>query len=173
LTKSRTKPGKIDIFLAGIGGQGVLLASEIISQAGLSAGYDVKKSEVHGMSQRGGSVTSCVRLGNKVYSPLIERGHADILVSFAPEEGRRHIGHLRSGGLLLEAPPGTRERLTNPRTYNIAVVGILSTFLDIPEELWIKAITANVPPRFLKDNKHAFFIGREIGSTNHDLGRKT
>ena len=169
MTKNRVKPRKIDIFLAGIGGQGILLASEIIAHAGLMAGYDVKKSEVHGMSQRGGSVTSCVRLGEKVYSPLIERGYADMLVSFAPEEGRRHIGYLRNEGLLVEAPTGTRERLANPRTFNIAVVGLLSVFLDIPERVWIKAISQNAPQRFLEDNKQAFSIGREIGSANHDI----
>jgi len=159
--------------LAGIGGQGVLLASEIIGQAALSAGYDVKKSEVHGMSQRGGSVTSCVRLGSKVYSPLIERGHADILVSFVSEEGRRWRAYLRKGGLLVEAPPAVRERLNNPRTFNVAVVGILSTHLNIPVRLWLEAIAANVPSGSFDDNKHAFSIGREIGSANDDLGRKT
>ncbi len=173
MTKSRTESRKIDIFLAGIGGQGIVLASEIISQAGLLAGFDVKKSEVHGMSQRGGSVTSCVRLGNKVYSPLIERGHADILLSLHPEEGRRHISYLRKGGLFLEAPLGTAGRLRNPRTLNTAVVGILSVHLDISETIWIDAIAACVPPRRLEDNKHAFFIGRGIGSENHDLGRET
>lgn len=169
MTKTRTKPRRIDIFLAGIGGQGVLLASEIIGQAGLSAGYDVKKSEVHGMSQRGGSVTSCVRLGRKVYSPLIERGAADILVSLHSEEGKRHASYLRKRGLFLEAPPGTMERLTNARTFNIAVVGMLSVHLDIPEQLWMDAIAASVPPRHLQDNKEAFFIGRKIGDGNHDL----
>jgi len=169
LTKRRAKRRKIDIFLTGIGGQGVLLASEIIGQAGLSAGYDVKKSEVHGMSQRGGSVTSCVRLGRKVYSPLIERGTADILVALNPEEGRRHIGYLRSGGFLLEAPQGTMERLKNRRTFNIAVLGMLSAHLDIPEKLWIEAIAASVPSKHLEDNKEAFFIGRELGGGSHDL----
>jgi indolepyruvate ferredoxin oxidoreductase beta subunit len=173
LTESRKKPRKIDIFLTGIGGQGVLMASEIISQASLSAGYDVKKSEVHGMSQRGGSVTSCVRLGPRVYSPLIERGNADILVSLHPEEGRRHVDYLRRGGLFLEAPSGTVERLTNPRTFNIAVVGMLSVRLNIPERIWMEAIAASVPSRHLQDNKEAFSIGREIGGRHHDLRRKT
>ena len=173
MTKSRARPRKIDIFLAGIGGQGILLASEIIAQAGLSARFDVKKSEVHGMSQRGGSVTSCVRLGEKVYSPLIERGRADILLSLHPEEGRRHIGYLRKGGLFVEAPANLQEKLANPRTSNTAVVGILSAYLGIAVDAWMEAITANVPARYLEDNKQAFFIGREIGSANNDLGRRT
>lgn len=164
MIKSRTEHPKSDIFLAGIGGQGVLLASEIIAQAALSVGCDVKKSEVHGMSQRGGSVTSCVRFGSKIYSPLIERGLADILVSFAPEEGQRWSPYLRKGGLFLEAPPDLRGKLKNRRTFNIAVLGILSTHLDIPPRRWLEAIAANVPSDSFEDNKHAFLIGRNIRS---------
>jgi indolepyruvate ferredoxin oxidoreductase beta subunit len=148
----------------------VLLASEIIAQAALSAGYDVKKSEVHGMSQRGGSVTSCVRFGSKVHSPLIERGRADLLVSFVPEEGRRWRSFLRKEGRFVEAPPDIRQNLRRPRTFNIAVVGILSAHLCLPVQAWLDAIEANVPPGSFEDNKHAFFIGREIGSAHYDLG---
>ena len=173
MRKRGSKDRKVDIFLAGIGGQGILLASEIIAQAALSAGYDVKKSEVHGMSQRGGSVTSCVRFGGNVYSPLIERGRADILISFAPEEGRWYAAYLRKGGFFLRAPASLRGRLQNPRAFNIAVVGILSTHLDIPVRLWTDAIAANVPPGSFEANKHAFFIGRETGGANYDLRRKT
>lgn len=170
MTKTGARHHNVDVFLVGIGGQGVLLASEIVAQTALSAGYDVKKSEVHGMSQRGGSVTSCVRFGKKVHSPLIERGQAGILVAFVPEEGRRWRHYLRKGGLLLEACARLRERLTNPRTLNIAVVGILSTHLNIPVPLWLESIAGNVPAASFEDNKHAFFIGREIGSENNDLG---
>lgn len=170
MTNAGARHHKVDVFLVGIGGQGVLLASEIVAKAALSAGYDVKKSEVHGMSQRGGSVTSCVRLGKKVHSPLIEGGQADILVAFVPEEGRRWRHHLRKGGLLLEASPRLRENLRNPRTFNIAVMGILSTHLNIPVPLWLESIAGNVPAASFDDNKHAFFIGREIGSENNDLG---
>jgi indolepyruvate ferredoxin oxidoreductase beta subunit len=169
LKKKRIERAKIDIFLAGIGGQGILLASEIIAQAGLAAGYDVKKSEVHGMSQRGGTVTSCVRLGNNVYSPLIERGKADIVVSFAPEEGRRYREHLRRGGLFLEAPPTVGEKLDNPRTFNMAMVGIVSLHMDIPVEVWTETMSARVPPRSLEANKRAFSLGREIGGGDYDL----
>ena len=71
-----------NILMAGVGGQGVILASEIVSEAVMLAGFDVKKSEVHGMAQRGGSVTSHVRFGEKVYSPIIRDGSVDILFSF-------------------------------------------------------------------------------------------
>ena len=75
-----------NILMAGVGGQGVLLASEILSEVMMQAGCDVKKSEVHGMAQRGGRVVSHVRFGGKVYSSLIVRGEADILVGFEMAE---------------------------------------------------------------------------------------
>ncbi len=87
-----------NILLAGVGGQGTLLASELLSEALLLAGYDVKKSEIHGMSQRGGSVTSHVRFGRKVLSPLIHAGQADILFGFELLETYRYLPMLRPGG---------------------------------------------------------------------------
>jgi indolepyruvate ferredoxin oxidoreductase beta subunit len=155
---------KTDIFLAGIGGQGVLLASEIISQAALSAGYDVKKSEVHGMSQRGGTVTSCVRLGRKVFSPLIEMGKADVLISLHPEEGERYRNYLRRGGFFLEPSGDIAKRLKNPRTWNIVAVGMLSAHLSIAASIWMDAIAASVPEKYLEENKEAFLMGRSLCS---------
>lgn len=87
-----------NVLLAGVGGQGTLLASEVLSEALMLAGYDVKKSEIHGMSQRGGSVTSHVRFGAKVYSPLIPEGEADILFGFELLETFRTLPMLRPGG---------------------------------------------------------------------------
>lgn len=87
-----------NILLAGVGGQGTLLASELLSEALLLAGYDVKKSEIHGMSQRGGSVTSHVRYGSKVLSPLIHEGRADILFGFELLETYRYLPMLRANG---------------------------------------------------------------------------
>lgn len=169
MTQRQSKPDRIDIFVVGVGGQGVLLASEIISRAGLSAGYDVKKSEVHGMSQRGGSVTSCVRLGRKVYSPLIEMGKADILVSLHPDEGRRCRSYLRRGGFFLRATPAIAKRLKNPRTLNILVIGMLSVHLGIPEKIWLDVVAGSVPGKYIKENKEAFFIGKEMGGDANDL----
>ncbi len=83
-----------NILMAGVGGQGVILASEIVSEAMMRAGYDVKKSEVHGMAQRGGSVTTHVRFGEKVYSPLIKDGEVDILFSFELLETVRYLNTL-------------------------------------------------------------------------------
>ena len=90
-----------NILMVGVGGQGVILASEIISEVMMRAGYDVKKSEVHGMAQRGGSVSSHVRFGPRVYSPLIKKGDADVLFSFELLESARYLDYLRSDALLI------------------------------------------------------------------------
>lgn len=90
-----------NILLAGVGGQGTLLASEVLSEALMLAGYDVKKSEIHGMSQRGGSVTSHVRYGEKVFSPLIPEGESDILFGFELLETYRALPMLRAGGTVV------------------------------------------------------------------------
>ncbi|MCB2231412.1 indolepyruvate oxidoreductase subunit beta [bacterium] len=88
-----------NILIVGVGGQGVLLASEIISAAAMNGGLDVKKSEVHGMSQRGGVVSSHVRIGPKVYSPVIEYGQADILMAFEQAEGLRAVDWMKATGV--------------------------------------------------------------------------
>ncbi len=85
-----------DFIIAGVGGQGTILASDILVEVGLKAGYDVKKSEVHGMSQRGGGVESHVRWGQKVYSPVVEQGHVDYLLGFEMLEGARWATYLNS-----------------------------------------------------------------------------
>ena len=92
---------RFNFLLTGVGGQGTLLASNILAEVGLRAGYEVKKSEVHGMAQRGGSVVSHVRWGEKVYSPLIGRGEADYLLAFEKLEALRYIEFLRPGALAL------------------------------------------------------------------------
>lgn len=90
-----------NIALVGVGGQGTLLASEVISRAAMLAGYDVKKSEVHGMAQRGGSVVSQVRIGEKVNSPLIPEGETDFLISFELMESLRYADTIAESGMAL------------------------------------------------------------------------
>lgn len=90
-----------NIFLSGVGGQGTILASNILGQVLLEAGYDVKKAEVHGMAQRGGDVTTHFRYGKKVYSPLIKQGNADFLVSFELLEALRYINWMKPGGKII------------------------------------------------------------------------
>jgi indolepyruvate ferredoxin oxidoreductase beta subunit len=91
----------LNFFLTGVGGQGTLLASNVLAQVGVEAGFDVKKAEVHGMAQRGGSVSSQIRWGEKIYSPLIGEGEVDFLVAFEKLEALRYGGMLRSGGTML------------------------------------------------------------------------
>ncbi len=87
-----------NIMIVGVGGQGSLLASKLLGHLLLTEGYDVKVSEVHGMSQRGGSVVTYVRFGEKVYSPVIDKGQADFIVSFEKLEAARYIEYLKVGG---------------------------------------------------------------------------
>lgn len=89
------------ILLVGVGGQGTILASKILTTGLMEAGYDVKMSEIHGMSQRGGSVSSQVRYGDKVMSPVIEKGKADIVVSFEKMEALRSLDYLKEDGKLV------------------------------------------------------------------------
>ncbi len=90
-----------NILLSGVGGQGIILASDIMAEVFLEAGFDVKKSEVHGMAQRGGSVTSHVRFGRKVYSPIIKQGEVDILFSFEELEGLRWLNYVKPDGVIV------------------------------------------------------------------------
>lgn len=90
-----------NILLVGVGGQGTILASRILSTGLVNAGYDVKMSEIHGMAQRGGSVSTQVRFGDKVSSPIIGRGEADILISFEKMEALRWLEYLKPGGKII------------------------------------------------------------------------
>ncbi len=88
-------------LLTGVGGQGTILASNVLAELGIALGYDAKKAEVHGMSQRGGSVISHVSWGEQVFSPVIPEGEADILISFEKLEAIRFVGGIRPGAMVL------------------------------------------------------------------------
>jgi indolepyruvate ferredoxin oxidoreductase, beta subunit len=90
-----------NIMIVGVGGQGVILASNILSEVALMGGFDVKKNEAHGQSQRSGSVSSHVRFGKKVYSPVIDQGEADIVLSFEELEALRWASYLKRGGKII------------------------------------------------------------------------
>jgi indolepyruvate ferredoxin oxidoreductase beta subunit len=109
-----------NFILAGVGGQGTLLASNVVAHVGVEAGFDVKKAEVHGMAQRGGSVNSHVRWGDKIYSPLIGPGEADYLVVLEKLEALRYLDMLRPGGAVLvgemRIPPLSVGRSASERT---------------------------------------------------------
>ncbi len=103
-----------NILVAGVGGQGVILASDVMSEVFMEVGYDVKKSEVHGMAMRGGIVTSHFRFGKKVYSPLIKEGEVDILFAFEQLEGLRWINHLKPNGRIV-----MNDHTINPPAVNL------------------------------------------------------
>lgn len=120
-----------NILIVGVGGQGVLLASEILSEAAMRSGLDVKKSEVHGMSQRGGVVSSHVRIAEKVYSPLIAHGGADFLMAFETAEGLRALDWLKPDGIIISSLTRLVPPITTTGEY---------TYPDDPAEMIRKKI---------------------------------
>jgi indolepyruvate ferredoxin oxidoreductase beta subunit len=154
----------MNVILAGLGGQGVIKASDILADAAFRDGRDVKKAEVHGMSQRGGSVTTDVRFGEEVLSPMIPWGEADFIVVCAPSEVEIVRPLLRPGGLLIAPDFVDESKLGNKRSLNVALLGALSTHLDLPEERWIEAINAALPPHLHDVNAKAFRLGRETAA---------
>ena len=187
----------MNLFLSGVGGQGILLASEVISSACLKSGFDVKQSEVHGMAQRGGSVISHIRFGHRVYSPLIEPGDADIVVSFEMLEALRYLPYMNkktrvivNTQKILPSPVATGvdtypddvlEQLKQrglsvfpvdafeaakaageTRAVNMVLVGALSAFLTLKEDVFLEVISERLPEKIRKVNIGAFLKGREI-----------
>ena len=185
-----------NILVSGVGGQGVILASDIMSEVFMDAGYDVKKSEVHGMAMRGGIVTSHFRFGKKVYSPLIKEGEVDILFAFEQLEGLRWINYLRPTGRIvmndhkvnppavnlgeMEYPKGIPEivrskiknfylvkgteialQLGDVRAANVVLLGAISKFFEVNEDLWLKTILNYIPPKVHELNRKAFSAGRD------------
>jgi indolepyruvate ferredoxin oxidoreductase beta subunit len=188
-----------NFLLAGVGGQGTILASNLLAEVALAEGFDVKKSEVHGMAQRGGSVNTHVRWNSeRVYSPLIGLAEADALLVFEQAEALRYAEYLRPGGVAivnehtiepitvtsggahypteeelrtvfaaitdrLYMVPGTAiaAELGNVRASNVVLLGALSTFLDVQEVIWVRAIEERVPARYVDLNRRAFVRGRQ------------
>jgi indolepyruvate ferredoxin oxidoreductase beta subunit len=156
----------VNVVFAGLGGQGVIKASDILADAALRAGLDVKKAEVHGMSQRGGSVTSDVRFGatraDRVLSPMVPPGEADFLVVLAPSEVEVTRMLLRPGGVLLAPDLIPDDRLPNKRSLNVALLGALSLYLDLPADTLIEAVRAALPEKLHHVNEQAFELGRSV-----------
>jgi len=149
-----------NVVLAGLGGQGVLTASDILAQAVLRAGFDVKKSEIKGMSQRGGSVTSDVRFGPAVLSPMVPVGEADFLLVLEPTQVEPHRHWLRPDGVLIQPNDIDPSLLPNRKSLNVALLGELSAQLPIPEECWLEALRAGFAESFFAANQAAFLTGR-------------
>ena len=184
-----------NILFTGVGGQGILLASELTAHAQLAAGFDVKKSEVHGMAQRGGSVEAHLRYGEKVYSPLIAPGAADILVAFEILDAARYLPYLHKDSAVVvntqkilppavalgkaEYPANILDELRSRQinvvvidalavaqeagellTVNVAMVGAMSNFLAVDQEIFLQVIDTTVKEQFRRVNKKAFLAGR-------------
>lgn len=140
---------QVSVFISGVGGQGIILASELLSDVALRSGYDVKKSEVHGMAQRGGSVISAVKFGEKIYSPLVTEGEADVLLAFEPLEALRTLHYVKETGKVI-----VNSRPIMPAT-------VASGAADYPENIFDK-IKSVVPDVIIIDG---ISLAKEAGTT--------
>ncbi len=150
-----------NVVVAGLGGQGVLKGTDILADVALRAGYDVKKSEIKGMSQRGGSVTGDVRFGEAVYSPMVPAGEADFLLVLEPTQvtPNRHL--VRPEGRIITPDVIDEKQLPHRRTLNVALLGALSACLPMPEAVWMESLRRGFDESFFEGNKQAFLAGRE------------
>lgn len=183
------------ILLCGVGGQGTILAADLLARAAIASGDDVKLSEIHGMAQRGGAVTTVVRVGRAVGTMVADVGDADFLVSFETTEALRNIAYLKQDGIAIVSdetikpltaltgrvpmPRGARKTLSgfgalvtpaelfarqagSVKSVNVVLLGVLSTFLDYDEAVWLDVIRGRVPERFVDMNLKAFSFGRSF-----------
>jgi indolepyruvate ferredoxin oxidoreductase beta subunit len=190
-------PEIVSVVLVGVGGQGILLATQITARAALLAGHDVKTNEVHGMAQRGGTVVAQLRFGKKVYSPLVPEGTARVLASLERIEALRLCHYLAPDGLAVVSTQaiipvtvssgqalyptdvearlrrvfprlvyvdaiGIAEKLCEPRTANVILLGAMSTALPLPQDIWQEAIMQTVKPEFHEINLRAFQEGMAL-----------
>jgi indolepyruvate ferredoxin oxidoreductase, beta subunit len=188
----------INILIVGVGGQGVIVASDTVAEIGMNNGYDVKKSDSIGMSQRGGSVVSHVRWGEKVFSPMNKQGEVDYLLGFEKLETARSVDYLKPGGIAIIADvkvppvslissklsyPGDDEineiikkyttkiymipatkicvEAGNTRALNMVMIGALSVFLGLKEEVWNEDIRSRLRSGFISSSLKAFSLGAD------------
>lgn len=153
-----------NIVIGGLGGQGVIRASDVLADAVLRAGFEVKKSELHGMSQRGGSVSSDVRFGTEVFSPMVPAGEADFLVVLTPDQVDPNKHVLKTDGVLIVSSQFDEKQLLNKKSMNVALLGMLSRHLpEIAEEHWLAALKACFAEKFWAGNEKVFAQGRATG----------
>ncbi|HLP03562.1 MAG TPA: 2-oxoacid:acceptor oxidoreductase family protein, partial [Opitutaceae bacterium] len=146
--------------VAGIGGTGVIKASDIFADVVFRLDHDTKKAEVHGMSQRGGSVQSDVRFGGEVHSPMIPEGACDFLVVMEPSQVEVVRGGLRAGGTLITPADIDAAKLPSSKALNVAMLGRLSRYFDFPAEVWQASLRANFAAKLHAANDQAFALGR-------------
>lgn len=149
------------IKIAGLGGMGVLTSTQILAELFFRQGFDVKKAEVHGMSQRGGSVCSDVRFGKKVFSPMIPAGEIDYLVLFQEDQFPLYEAECSPATVIIRPAAIDSSKLENKKTLNIAMLGLLSRHLQFPAETWLNVIREALPEKLHKVNEAAFELGRK------------
>jgi indolepyruvate ferredoxin oxidoreductase beta subunit len=159
----KSKSAVTNIVVAGLGGQGVLKVSDILAEVAFLSGMDVKKSEIHGMSQRGGSVSSDVRFGPKVFSPMVPEGEADFLLVTQEDQAAVNLPVLAKDGVLIQPSQVDQDQLPNKKSLNVALLGVLSHGLPFPEESWKTAIERHLPESLHEVNMVAFRLGRKAG----------
>ena len=137
-----------NIMIVGVGGQGTLLTSRILGGLTIAGGYDVKLSEVHGMAQRGGSVVTFVRYGEKVAEPIVEEGQADVIIAFERLEALYKVDATEES-----------KKLGNPKVFNLIVLGVAAQHMDFTKEQWYEVIEKTVPQKTVELNKKAFDVG--------------
>ena len=155
-------PGLLtNVVVAGIGGQGVLRASDILADVVLRAGFDVKRSEIKGMSQRGGSVACDVRFGAEIFSPMSPAGEADFLLALEPTQLEPNRRLLRRGGVAIDPSAIDTAKLEQTKMLNVALLGVLSAHLPMLEQAWLDSIASAFAPKFFEANRRSFLLGRE------------
>ena len=180
---------ELNVLIVGVGGQGTLLASRVLGKYALEEGHDVKLSEVHGMAQRGGSVMTYVRIGEKIASPVIDEGGADLILAFEKLEALRYLHYLKEGGTVLystqeimpmpvvtgaaQYPAGIESVLGcagidalglaleagNAKAANAFMLGALCRRLGFDREKFEAALLASIPQKTVEMNKKAFALG--------------
>lgn len=180
---------ELNVLIVGVGGQGTLLASRVLGKYALEEGHDVKLSEVHGMAQRGGSVMTYVRIGEKIASPVIDEGGADLILAFEKLEALRYLHYLKEGGTVLystqeimpmpvvtgaaQYPAGIESVLGcagidalglaleagNAKAANAVMLGALCRRLGFDREKFEAALLSSIPQKTVEMNKKAFALG--------------
>ncbi len=160
MSTAQTSP--INVRFAGLGGTGVIKASDIFADVVFRLGHTVKKAEVHGMSQRGGSVQSDIRFGPEVHSPMIPDGACDFLVVLESSQIDVVRQGLRPGGMLLTPGDIDVAKLPTARSLNVAMLGRLRCQFDFPEQSWRASVRTNIPEKRRAANASAFALGRGV-----------
>ena len=146
-----------NVLFAGIGGQGIILASDLLSEIAFRCGFDVKKSEIHGMSQRGGSVSGDVRFGKKVYSPMIPAGEADYLVVLSEDQVEVCKNMINENTVILT--PAILGDFNPGKSLNVAMLGALNAGLKLDKEVWFGLLREHFKGELAEINIAAFERG--------------